>query len=168
MLIIKPTNKHMESAWKICIEELKKKKNGQVHCQIKEAQSPAPTTPTPGVCTWQHGVTKGASLTCVVLIALSSTGQELRHGGAHCFGGTSQVLSTFFQLWEYSRRKRAQKKRNIHWSLSIKLMQIKPWALALSHLITPVVPRSSEIEGKEPKLQNTRIWVHTLPSAPFP
>ena len=51
----------------------------------------------PMVCTWPQGIMK-ASLTCVVLIALSSTGQELRHGGAHCFRCTSQVLSTFFQL----------------------------------------------------------------------
>lgn len=58
----------------------------------------------PAVCPWSHGIGMGMSLTCVVLISLSSTGQELRHGGAHCFRCTSQVLSTFFQLQEYSSR----------------------------------------------------------------
>lgn len=60
--------------------------------------------PHPAVCPWPHGIRMGVSLTCVVLIALSSTGQELRHGGAHCFRCTSQVLSTFFQLQEHSSR----------------------------------------------------------------
>lgn len=68
-----------------------KKKPGSLSNQ----QTP---TATPTVCTWTRDITKGVSLTCVVLIALSSTGEELCHGGAHCFRCTSQVLSTFFQL----------------------------------------------------------------------
>lgn len=38
--------------------------------------------------------------TCVVFVALGSTGQQLRHGGTHSFGGASQVLGTFFELRE--------------------------------------------------------------------
>lgn len=34
--------------------------------------------------------------TCVVLVALSGAGEELRHGGAHALRGASQVLSTLF------------------------------------------------------------------------
>lgn len=45
-----------------------------------------------------HRGMKIVGLTCVVFVALSSTGQQLRHGRAHCLGCASQVLSTFFQL----------------------------------------------------------------------
>lgn len=44
--------------------------------------------------------------TSVVLIALCSTGKQLRHGGAHSLGGAPQVLSTFLQLHKTQKKKK--------------------------------------------------------------
>ena len=79
----------MESASQLCVELLEKKKKSDL---LSTQRTPTPWS-APGRL--HH---KGASLTCVVLVALSGAGQQLRHGGAHCFGCASQVLSAFFQL----------------------------------------------------------------------